>query len=170
MAAVRRQNLADQIKRPGDHDARRRCPIPRAPDPARPPQVPWRRCALKPRSRAKRRNVFGRAADLLAGDGQGHDLAGQPFEMAQKSLRILGLQAAIKQNQRARRLFLEIGHGLGEDAAARLVMAAVEPKLGAGRRQRGEPPPAEVLQPSRPGGSGYARLIGAIGQIGEALP
>ena len=90
-------------------------------------------------------------------NGQRQNLAASPVKWRRKARGVLGLQAAVEQDQRARRLFLEIGHGLGEHAAAGLVMAAVEPNLGAARAQRGEPPPLRFC--NRPGQSALATPV-----------
>ena len=55
--------------------------------------------------------------------------------MAQEGAQVLGRLRAADQDQRARRSLLEFGHGLGQHPPAGLVVAAVEPDLGAVRRE-----------------------------------
>ena len=71
----------------------------------------------------------------------------------------VSLVASVPQisDQRARRLILEIGHRLGEHAAAVFVMAAVEPDFGARRREIDQRAAAQPLQPRRPFGLARGR-------------
>ena len=106
-------------------------------------------------------DFLGRPALVLALDRNGDHLAREAGEMPQQRAHILrGLRAA-DQHQRARAFFLELGHRLGEHAAAILVMAAVDPDFGARGSEIHHMAAGDPLQPRRPVGIEQAGVDGA---------
>ena len=106
-------------------------------------------------------DFLGRPAFVLALDRNGDHLAREAGEMPQQRAHILGGLRAADQHQRARAFFLELGHRLGQHAAAILVMAAVDPDFGARGSEFHHMAARDPLQPRRPVGIEQAGVDGA---------
>ena len=76
--------------------------------------------------------------------------AGEPGEIAQKTLQVLGGEHADDQHQRPRHPFLHVGDRRGDRASALGIVRAVEPKLAAFRGERRQAAGGQPLQAGRP--------------------
>ena len=81
-----------------------------------------------------------------------------PAKLARKPRGILVRHHADDDHERARYPLLEIAECGGGDAAALGIVAAVEPELGAWRRQLDKPARRQALHPRRPFGADDAAL------------
>ena len=123
--------------------------------------------AGRPTARAVSDQRLRRQALVLLRDRHGDDPAREPREVAQKARAVLGREHADDQHQRTRHALLEIAKRCRHRPAAVGVVAAVEPQLAVGRRQRLELAVREQLQ--RAGHSALAIPVSNAGS-GSARP